>query len=99
MQFGACFAVTKTPITGRISTASWLFGLPAPSISKKPTGILSTPPSPQKLTLELGEPEIQGNFASIKGKETHSGALSASGPFTATLVRQGDKWVIQSGIF
>ena len=56
-------------------------------------------PESQKLTLELGEPEIQGNFASIKGKETRSGALSASGPFTATLVRQGDKWVIQSGIF
>jgi hypothetical protein len=54
---------------------------------------------PQKLKLELGEPDIQGNFASVPGKGTRSGALNASGPFTATLVRQGDKWVIQSGIF
>jgi hypothetical protein len=54
---------------------------------------------PQKLKLELGEPDIQGNFASVPGKGTRSGALNASAPFTATLVRQGDKWVIQSGIF
>jgi hypothetical protein len=54
---------------------------------------------PQKLKLEVGEPEIRGNFASVTGKGTRSGALNASSPFTATLVRQGDKWVIQSGIF
>lgn len=54
---------------------------------------------PQKLQLEAGEPEIRGNFASVTGKGTRSGALNASSPFTATLVRQGDKWVIQSGIF
>jgi len=54
---------------------------------------------PQKLKLDMGEPEIRGNFASVTGKGTRSGALNASGPFTATLVRQGDKWVIQSGIF
>jgi len=56
-------------------------------------------PQPQKLKLEVGEPEISGNFASVKGKETRSGELSSSGTFTATLVRQGGKWVIQSGIF
>jgi AAA-like domain/PEGA domain len=54
---------------------------------------------PQKLKLDVEEPEIRGNFASVKGKGTRSGALTASGPFSATLVRQGDTWVIQSGIF
>jgi hypothetical protein len=53
----------------------------------------------QKLKLDVGEPEIRGDFASITGKGTRSGALNSSGPFTATLVRQGGKWVIQSGIF
>jgi hypothetical protein len=56
-------------------------------------------PEPQSLKLELGEPVVQGTFASVKGKETRSGSLNSSGPFTATLVRQGDKWVIQTGIF
>jgi AAA domain-containing protein/PEGA domain-containing protein len=56
-------------------------------------------PEPQRLKLELDEPVVQGTFASVKGKETRSGSLNSSGPFTATLVRQGDKWVIQTGIF
>jgi hypothetical protein len=56
-------------------------------------------PEPQRLKLELDEPVVQGTFASVKGKETRSGSLNSSGLFTATLVRQGDKWVIQTGIF
>jgi hypothetical protein len=56
-------------------------------------------PEPQKLKLELDEPVVQGTFASVKGKETRSGSLNSSSTFTATLVRQGDKWVIQTGIF
>jgi hypothetical protein len=52
-----------------------------------------------KLKLELEDPDIQGIMASVKGKETRSGALSSSSAFTAKLVKQGDKWVIQGGIF
>ncbi len=55
-------------------------------------------PDPPKLKLELDEPEIQGTFASVKGKSTRSGALSSSSAFTLKLLKQGDKWVIQSGI-
>ena len=55
---------------------------------------------PQSLKLEVrGEPEINGNFATVKCQETRSGALNATAPVTITLVRDGDKWVIQSGIF
>ncbi len=54
----------------------------------------------QSLKLEVhGEPEINGNFATVKCQETRSGALNASGPVTITLVRDRDRWVIQSGIF
>jgi hypothetical protein len=56
-------------------------------------------PEPPKLKLDLEEPEIQGIVASVKGKVTRSGALSSSSPFTAKLMKQGDKWYIQSGIF
>jgi len=56
-------------------------------------------PDAQKLKFDLEEPAIQGNFASVKGKATRSGALTSSNPFTAILVKQGDKWVIQSGIY
>ena len=54
---------------------------------------------PQKLKLDLDEPVVQGTFASVKGKGTRYGSLNSSSTFTATLVRQGDKWVIQAGIF
>jgi len=55
---------------------------------------------PQSLKLEVrGEPEINGNFATVKCQETRSGALNATAPVTITLVRDGDRWVIQSGIF
>jgi hypothetical protein len=53
---------------------------------------------PPKLKLDPEEPEIQGTFASVKGKSTRSGALSSSSAFTLKLVKQGDKWIIQSGI-
>jgi AAA-like domain/PEGA domain len=56
-------------------------------------------PEAQKLKLELEEPELQGIMASVKGKVTRSGALSSSSNFTAKLMKQGDKWVIQSGIY
>ncbi len=56
-------------------------------------------PEPPKLKFELEEPDIQGIMASVKGKETRSGPLSSSSPFTAKLMKQGDKWVIQGGIF
>ncbi len=56
-------------------------------------------PEPQKLKLELEDPEIQGIVASVKGKEVRSGALNSSNPFTAKLMKQGDKWIIQSGIY
>jgi hypothetical protein len=46
----------------------------------------------------MEEPEIQGIVASVKGKLTRSGALSSSSSFSAKLIKQGDKWVIQSGI-
>jgi hypothetical protein len=55
-------------------------------------------PEPPKLKLDPEEPEIQGTFASVKGKSTRSGALSSSSAFTLKLVKQGDKWIIQSGI-
>ncbi len=54
---------------------------------------------PPKLKVDLEEPEIQGIVASVKGKVTRSGALSSSSVFTAKLMKQGDKWYIQSGIF
>jgi hypothetical protein len=53
---------------------------------------------PPKLKLDPEEPEIQGTFASVKGKSTRSGALTSSTAFTLKMVRQGDRWVIQSGI-
>jgi len=53
---------------------------------------------PPKLKLEWEEPEIQGTFASVKGKSTRSGTLSSSSAFTLKLMKQGDRWVIQSGI-
>ena len=53
----------------------------------------------QNLKLDLEEPSIQGDVAIVKGKTTRSGALNASGSFTAMLGRQGDKWVIKSGIY
>ena len=56
-------------------------------------------PEPQKLKLELEEPDIQGIMASVKGTGTRSGALSSSSSFTAKLIKQGDKWIIQSGIY
>jgi hypothetical protein len=57
------------------------------------------PAEPQKLKLDLDEPVVQGTFAGAKGKGTRSGSLNSSSTFTATLVRHGDKWVIQAGIF
>jgi hypothetical protein len=56
-------------------------------------------PQPPKLKLELDDPDIQGIMASVKGTETRSGALNSSSKFTAKLMKQGDKWVIQGGIF
>src|SRR5580658_4871469 len=56
-------------------------------------------PESQKLKLELEEPEIQGIMASVKGRETRSGALNSSSAFTAKLMKQGDRWVIQGGIY
>jgi hypothetical protein len=56
-------------------------------------------PEPPKLKLELEEPEIQGIVASVKGTGTRSGTLNSSNKFTAKLIKQGDKWVIQGGIF
>jgi hypothetical protein len=55
-------------------------------------------PEPPKLKLDPEEPEIQGTFASVRGKSTRSGALSSSSAFTLKLVKQGDRWFIQSGI-
>jgi hypothetical protein len=54
---------------------------------------------PQRLKLELEDPEIQGIVASVKGKEVRTGPLNSSTPFTAKLMKQGDKWIIQSGIY
>jgi hypothetical protein len=54
----------------------------------------------QKLKLEVqGDPDIKGNFASVKGQETRSGSLISTAPVTITLVRQSGSWVIQSGTF
>lgn len=54
----------------------------------------------QQLQLELqGEPDIQGNFASVRGQETRSGSLTSTAPVTITLVRQSGSWFIQSGNF
>lgn len=56
-------------------------------------------PDSPKLKLELEDPEVQGIVAVVKGKEIRSGALNSSTPFTAKLMKQGDRWVIQSGIY
>jgi AAA-like domain/PEGA domain len=56
-------------------------------------------PEPPKLKLDSEQLDIQGIMAIVKGKETRSGALSSTNMFTAKLVRQGDKWVIESGIY
>jgi hypothetical protein len=54
----------------------------------------------QKLQLEVqGDPDIKGNFASVRGQETRSGSLTSTAPVTITLDRQSGGWVIQSGIF
>jgi len=58
--------------------------------------------SSQTLSLKLevrGEPEINGDFATVRCQETRSGALNATSTVTITLVRDRDKWLIQSGIF
>ena len=54
---------------------------------------------PSKLKLEWEDPDIQGIVASVKVMETRSGALSSSSKLTVKLMKQGDKWVIQSGIY
>jgi hypothetical protein len=54
---------------------------------------------PQKLKLDLDEPDIQGIVASVKGKEIRVGTLSSSSNFTAKLMKQGDRWIIESGIY
>ena len=56
-------------------------------------------PEPQKMKLDLDEPDIQGIVASIKGKEIRVGTLSSTSIFTAKLIKQGDRWIIQSGIY
>jgi hypothetical protein len=54
----------------------------------------------QKLQLAVqGDPDIKGNFASVKGQETRSGSLTSTAPVTITLVRQSGSWFIQSGNF
>jgi hypothetical protein len=54
----------------------------------------------QKLKLEVqGDPDIQGNFASVRGQETRSGSLTSTAPVTITLARQSGGWFIQSGHF
>jgi hypothetical protein len=54
----------------------------------------------QKLKLEVqGDPDIKGNFASVRGQETRSGTLTSTAPVTITLVRQSGGWFIQSGNF
>ena len=54
----------------------------------------------QKLQLEVqGDPDIKGNFASVRGQETRSGSLTSTAPVTITLVRQSGGWFIQSGNF
>jgi len=54
----------------------------------------------QKLQVEVeGDPDIKGNFASVRGQETRSGSLTSTAPVTIMLVRQNGGWFIQSGIF
>ena len=54
----------------------------------------------QKLQLAVqGDPDIKGNFASVRGQETRSGSLTSTAPVTITLVRQSGSWFIQSGNF
>ena len=54
----------------------------------------------QKLQLVVdGEPDIKGNFASVRGTGTRSGTLTSTGRVTITLVRQSGNWFIQSGTF
>ena len=54
----------------------------------------------QKLQIAVeGDPDIKGNFASVKGQETRTGSLTSTGPVTITLVRQSGGWFIQSGNF
>jgi len=54
----------------------------------------------QKLQLTVeGDPDIKGNFASVRGQETRSGSLTSTAPVTITLVRQSGGWFIQSGNF
>jgi len=58
--------------------------------------------SPEKQQLQiavLGDPDIKGNFASVRGQETRSGSLTSTAPVTITLVRQSGSWFIQSGNF
>jgi hypothetical protein len=56
-------------------------------------------PEPQRMKLDLDEPDIQGIVASVKGKEIRVGTLSSTSIFTAKLMKQGDRWIIQSGIY
>ncbi len=58
--------------------------------------------STQKQILQLtveGDPDIKGNFASVRGQETRSGSLTSTASVTITLVRQSGSWFIQSGNF
>lgn len=55
---------------------------------------------PDKLKLEVdGEPEIKGNFATVRCQEIRSGSLNTTTSVTLILVHESGKWVIQSGIF
>ena len=57
-------------------------------------------PEKQMLKLEFqGEPDIKGNFASVRSQETRSGSLTSTATVTITLVRQNGQWLIQSGNF
>jgi AAA-like domain/PEGA domain len=47
----------------------------------------------------LGDPDIKGNFASVRGQEIRSGVLTSTAQVTITLVRQNGSWFIQSGNF
>jgi hypothetical protein len=53
----------------------------------------------EKMKLDLDEPGIQGIVASVKGKEIRVGTLSSMSKFTAKLIKLGDRWIIQSGIY
>ena len=58
--------------------------------------------SPDKQTLKLdlqGDPDVRGNFANVKCRETRSGSLTSTLNVTITLVRQNGEWFIQSGNF